>query len=69
MTTIQTLELLSKIQTALHNAQDEIDDIQDNEAIKLQAMKYLLEAESSLYNVIDHLDNLAIIEGGRSGAV
>lgn len=69
MTTMQTLELLSKIQTALHNACDEVDDISDNDALKEQALKYLMEVEGGLYHVIDILEERAINEGTRSGAV
>lgn len=69
MTTMQTLELLSRIQTALHNALDEVDDIQDNDVAKEQAIKYLMEVEGNLFHVIDVLEEKVITEGLKSGAV
>jgi hypothetical protein len=69
MTTIQMLELLSKIQTALHNAEDEVDDMIHNEEGKKQALHYLEEVEFGLFHVIDSLEERALTEGARSGAV
>lgn len=69
MNKLQVLELLSRSVDKLHNAMDEIEDIEDNELPKHKAFHYLLEVEMELNSIIDDLETLAVLDGTRSGAV
>lgn len=63
------IEILNGILTQLHNAMDEIDDVADNEAPKSKALKYMIDAEMTVNNLMDDIETEAIIDGTKSGAV
>lgn len=69
MNNLQILGRLDNLITQIHNAMDEVGDIQDNEAAKDQAIRYLVQAEMTVYKIIDEVDAVAIANGERSGAV
>jgi len=69
MNKMQLLETLSGIVNKLHNAMDEIGEIEDNEFPKHAAMHYLVEAEMDIATVMDDLETLAVLDGTKSGAV
>ena len=69
MNKMQILETLNGIVYTLQNAMDEIDDIADNDIPKSRAQHYLIDAEMSINSLIDDIDDQAIIDGTKSGAV
>ena len=69
MNNMQVMETLSKVLDKLYNALDEIDDIVDNEIPKQRAEAFLAQAALEIDYVIDELDNQAVIDGTKSGAI
>lgn len=66
---MEMIDSLSRIVNKLHNAMDEIGEIEDNEFPKHAALHYVVEAEMEIHNLIDEIDMMASLDGTKSGAV
>lgn len=67
MNKMELLESISRIIDCLHNAMDEIEEIEDNIIPKERAQTYITHAEVRLTGLMDDVDELPLFE--RSGAV